>query len=646
MRSTVRALGRDRKVVVGLAIVAALAVAAVAGPLIAPYGTDLRQSSQSGAITFQPPTGSHWLGTGNLGVDILSQLLVATRASVTIGLAAGLLATVIATAVGLTAGYLGGWIDDVLMALTNAVLTIPYAPLLIAVAAYAAGAHIQGAWLIVAIIALTAWAHGARAKRAQVLALRSSEFVLAARAGGEPWYRIAGAEILPNMLSLVAASFLFATVHAVLAEAGLELLGFGQPGTVTWGTMLADAKSAEAFGDGYWWWFVPPGLCVSLFAVGLTLVNYGLDEVTNPRLRSFRMRRPADTSPPLRSPIEPRPPETHAAPLLDVRNLTVDYLSENRAIRVVDHLSFTVHRGEILGLAGESGCGKSTAVHALLRILRPPAQLAGGSVFLQGGDLLQLSRGELRRIRWKHISLVFQNAANSLNPVMRIGNQFVDMFQAHLQIDRPTALERTGELLEKVGVGRARLRAFPHELSVGMRQRVVIAMAMALEPELIILDEPTSALDTVVQRQIVGEIRALQRQLGCAILFVSHDLALLAEIADRIAVMYAGSIVEVAAAPTLLRAPQHPYTAGLVRSLPALAGSRGILTGIPGSPPDLASPPSGCRFHPRCPHATVLCARIAPPLLERTPNHPVACHLHDATAAADHREAFGLLDEA
>ena len=241
---------------------------------------------------------------------------------------------------------------------------------------------------------------------------------------------------------------------------------------------------------------------------------------------------------------------------------------------------------------------------------------------------------ELRRFRWRNVSMVLQSAMNALNPVMRVGDQFVDAMRAHEKIDRKRALVRTGELLELVGIDRRRANAYPHELSGGMRQRVIIAMALALRPELIIMDEPTTALDVVVQREILQQIDALKRDFGFAVLFVTHDLSLLLEFADRIAIMYAGEIVELAPADRLGANPQHPYTQGLLDSFPPLTGPLTRLQGIPGSPPDLRDPPSGCRFNPRCPHClperAALYARQTterPRLRVIEPGHEVACHL-------------------
>ena len=312
--------------------------------------------------------------------------------------------------------------------------------------------------------------------------------------------------------------------------------------------------------------------------------------------------------------------------LVEIDGLVVEYPVTGGSVRAVDDVSLEIRRGEIVGLAGESGCGKSTVAHSLLRILKPPGEITGGRVVFDGQDVLALPVKELRRFRWRNVSIVFQSAMNSLNPVMKVGDQFVDMFKAHGHVRKSDALRRSAELMELVGIDPSRLRAYPHELSGGMRQRVVIAMALALNPELLVMDEPTTALDVVVQREILREIEVLQRELGFAVLFITHDLSLLVEFSDRIAIMYAGKLVELASARELFDGPLHPYTVGLMQSFPPLSGERLRLTGIPGSPPDLRDPPSGCRFHPRCPRAERRCATEEPRLAASADGRLAACH--------------------
>ena len=320
--------------------------------------------------------------------------------------------------------------------------------------------------------------------------------------------------------------------------------------------------------------------------------------------------------------------------LLELQQLVVDYESPGKRVRAVDHVDLEIHAGEIFGLAGESGCGKSTTGNAILQILREPARVTGGEIRFRGENLLDKSREELRQYRWRNVSMVFQSAMNALNPLLRVGDQFVDMMRAHERISKKQSLVRAGSLLEMVGIDPSRIRSYPHELSGGMRQRVIIAMALALSPELVILDEPTTALDVVVQREILQQFEALKRELDFAVLFITHDLSLLVEFADRIGIMYAGEIVETAPARALFAEATHPYTQGLLSSFPPLTGPLVRMTGIPGMPPDLGDPPSGCRFHPRCPHCVpsdeALYARqlTEKPLLKQVaPEHFVACHL-------------------
>jgi peptide/nickel transport system ATP-binding protein len=335
-------------------------------------------------------------------------------------------------------------------------------------------------------------------------------------------------------------------------------------------------------------------------------------------------------------------------PVLEVRDLCVDYGLDKNAVRAVTNVSLTLRRGEVLGLAGESGSGKSTLAYALTRLLRAPGVITGGRVLFhsRGGggdreqtvDLLKADSQELARIRWSELALVFQSAMHALNPVARIENQLTDVLKRHRrEMTAPQRRERAVELLRMVGITADRLRAYPHELSGGMRQRVMIAMALALEPQVVIMDEPTTALDVVTQREIIEELMQLRHRLGFAVVFITHDLSLLLELADSIAIMYAGRLIEYAAAQDLFRAPRHPYSLGLLGSFPALHGERVRMTGIPGSPPSLRKLPSGCTFHVRCPYAVDRC-RTEEPALTRpfgsTRSRTVSCWLHDGVTAA------------
>ncbi len=359
----------------------------------------------------------------------------------------------------------------------------------------------------------------------------------------------------------------------------------------------------------------------------------------------------------------------HSNTLLEIKNISVDYHAANGTVHALTDVSITLERGQILGLAGESGSGKSTLAYAITRLLRPPAEITEGQLLyyprpraeedkgrLKGSsratarvtskstttepveaadavDILQFSPAELREFRWNELSIVFQSAMNALNPVLNIGAQITDVLRTHRpEMGPDSRRQRAIELLRLVGIAPDRIRSYPHELSGGMRQRAIIAIALALSPELIIMDEPTTALDVVVQREILMEIMSLRERLNFSVIFITHDLSLLLEMADKTAIMYAGCIVEMATCRELHQQPRPPYSYGLLNSFPTLHGPRRRMTGIPGSPPDLRDIPPGCAFHPRCPMAFEACSIHLPTLLpstSETPGQLVACHLYD-----------------
>jgi peptide/nickel transport system ATP-binding protein len=365
-------------------------------------------------------------------------------------------------------------------------------------------------------------------------------------------------------------------------------------------------------------------------------------------------------------PATPGARDAVGEPLLEIRGLSVDYGLGDEPVHAVADVDLSIRRGEVVGLAGESGSGKSTLAYAVTRLLRDPGVITGGEAYFydwpKGSyrevdpdsddsatdrssgqrvaeprivDLLTDDRDAVREVRWSEIAVVFQSALDALNPVLRVGRLLDDVLRAHEKtLSRAERRARSEELLKLVGISPDRLSSYPHELSGGMRQRVMIAVAVALRPSLLIMDEPTTALDVVIQREILEELMELRERLGFSVLFITHDLSLLFEVADRIAIMYAGEIVEEAAAAHLHAEARHPYTLGLMRSFPSLTGPLERMTGIAGAPPDLASPPAGCRFHPRCPHCIddesalhTLQTSVRPQLRDVAPGHQVACHL-------------------
>ena len=670
-------LPRSPKVIAGLVIIGVFGLVAIIGRWLVPYSpnrTDTQNWVQHVLVPGTgdgtgvpanyyplplPPSAEHWLGTTVFAQDVLSQLLASTQATMFVGLLAAIIATLLSIVFGVTAGYIGGSTDEGLSLVANVFLAIPALPLLIVLADYvpSAGASIV---LVAAIIAVTTWAYTARTLRAQTLSLRNRDFVEASRVSGEGQARIMFVEILPNLVPIVAASFLFTTISAVYAYVSISFLGLAgsptgsPPGLWNWGEMLREGFANNAVRGGWWWWWAPPGICVALLGTGLALLNFGIDEFINPRLRAAGLTAKAarkggvkagalSPTPVVRA-TPAAPASTGSAPpdaVLEIRGLSVDYGYGADAVHAVTDCDLVLRRGRVLGLAGESGSGKTTLALAAIRLARTPAVVTAGSALFHsrsGGasaprgtlDLLAATPQQLRALRWSEIAVVLQSSLNALNPVSTIGAQFDDMLRAHRpELEGGARHARAVELLELVGMNGDRLRSYPHELSGGMRQRAMIAMALALEPQVMILDEPTTALDVVTQREILEELMGLRDRLGFAALFITHDLSLLVELADDIAVMYGGRVMELAPARALFRAPRLPYTHGLLHCFPPMHGRRVPMEGIPGSPPDLGDLPTGCAFHPRCRWAIDRCGTDVPALAPiGETRREVACWLH------------------
>ena len=315
--------------------------------------------------------------------------------------------------------------------------------------------------------------------------------------------------------------------------------------------------------------------------------------------------------------------------LLNIKDLKVVYLSPRGQVRAVDKVSLDVFKGEVLGIVGESGSGKSTLAHTILRLLPPTARILGGSIVYNGIDIVKLSEREFRNIRWRRIALVPQAALNALNPTMKILDHFLETARSHGIRDRRLVIEKASKLLELLRLEANRvLPSYPHELSGGMKQRVLIALSMLLDPEILILDEPTTALDVLTQRSILDLLKDIRKKLNLTMLFITHDIAVIADLADRVAVMYAGKLVELGDVYTVFKNPANPYTKALMDSIPSLVGRVEDMKPIPGFPPDLVNPPPGCRFSPRCPFAMDICRREEPPLIEIKPGHYTACWLY------------------
>jgi peptide/nickel transport system ATP-binding protein/peptide/nickel transport system permease protein len=600
-----RAISRNKKAVAGAFILLVFTVIALFPGQIAPY--DGQAEIFRPAL---PPSWHHLLGTTALGQDIFSQLIWGTRLSLVIALAVGGLATVLAVLVGVSAGYLGGTTDGFLSLVTDVILVLPIFPLIIVIAAYERNA---GLLTLVVVLGVLGWSYGARQLRSQTLSLRRRDFLESARVRGERKSYVVLFEILPTMTSLILATFLGAAIYAVLTAAGLQFIGLGDPNSQSWGTMLYWAQNNEALFAGMPWWAIAPGLCIALLGASFALLNYAFDEISSPALRVRKLERSRF---PRAEPPPPVEPQVDDGAVLKVEDLTVAYATDAEPLVAVDHVSFELSRGEFLAIVGESGCGKSTLLYAIARLLGSPlpGEVVGGRILFQGRDLVLLEEKELRRVRWRDISVVMQSAMNALNPVLTVADQMRDACQAHSDMSKREIEERSREVLRLVSIDPVHLHSYPHQLSGGMRQRAMIAMALLFTPDLVIMDEPTSALDVVAQRSLMVQIKELQERLGFAVIFVTHDMSLVSHFSDRLLVMYAGQVAELSGTRELFDRPLHPYSQGLLSAFPSIRGPKVRLLGIPGSPPDLANPPAGCRFAPRCPVAEARCTVAEVPL--------------------------------
>ena len=612
---------------VGAAMLGVAIVMAVFAPFIAPYDPEAAVDIVLTDI-FQAPSPAHILGTDDGGKDVFSALVYGSRVSLTVGFSAATIAIFIGSLVGLVAGYLRGWVGSLLMRITDFVLVIPDLALMIVLVA------ILGPSLgtIILVIGVLGWTGTARLVRAQTLTVRERKYVMRARAIGAGDVHILRRHILPAVLPLMLANMVLVVSVAILDESSLAFLGLGDPTVVSWGQMLNFAFERGAVSAGAWWALLAPGFAIVWVVLGTTLLGTALEDAVNPRLKRHHLETPGsdvarDRIVPVADP--PLAPGTDA-PILRVRDLAVEFDVGGRSLRAVDGVSFDLRRGETLGLVGESGCGKTTTVLGILRLLPPGGRVVGGSVWFDGEDLLSIDGRALRAFRWTRLSLVFQGAMNALNPVRTVGDQITEAIRLHSpDTTKREANRRAGELLERVGIGARRAGEYPHTYSGGMRQRAMIALALACDPDVIIADEPTTALDVMIQAQILELLGGIARDFGMGIILVTHDLGVVAQVCDRIVVMYGGGLAEENEAAPLFASPQHPYTQQLLLSFPDLAHPDRPLRGIPGSPPRLDAMPPGCRFEPRCPYAFDRCRAERPPEYPTPAGGRATCFLLD-----------------
>lgn len=606
--------------VLGLGVVILLIFMAFLAPWLAPH--DPFSTSRDRFL----PVGSpgHLLGTDHLGRDILSSIIWGARVSLLVGFAAAATAACIGIVMGAVSGYYGKVVDAVLMRVTELFQVIPRFVLALVVVAFFG----SGLEKLILVIGILSWPPTARLVRSQFLSHKAHPYVDSARVLGMRPAHIMFREILPNVMPSIIVTVSLDVAQAILLEASLSFFGLGDPNARSWGGMLREAQGYMRIA---WWMSVFPGLAILLAVVGFNLVGDAINEATNPKLREGgcgKDRLVVKDESAIASHQAGATPENPALTdaVLEIRDLVTEIRSARGLVWPVDGVSLRMHRGQAVGLVGESGSGKSMTAFSIIRLFpTPAARIVGGRIQLQGREIQGLPEVQMRRIRGREVGMVFQDPSSYLNPVLPVGLQIREQLVAHGQ-GRNAEL-RIASLLHQVNLSADVARRYPHELSGGMRQRVCIASAIACNPVLLVADEPTTALDVTVQAQILELLVRLQKELGMALLLITHDLGIVAEICDYVYVMYAGRIVEEGPVVEVFEQPRHPYTQGLLQAVLNLHEPRRARVTIPGTVPDLVNMPAGCRFHPRCPAAMSCCREAVPPTI-RLGTVNTACWLY------------------
>ncbi len=604
MTPFLKLLFRNRLAAMGAVVMTAIVAICLITPLLPLQDPDV---TDTGSRFLGPFEEGHVLGTDHLGRDQLSRLLWGTRLSLTVGFVAALLAAVFGSLIGVTAGYFGGRTDNLMMRGVDMLMAFPYILLALAIVA-ALGPGLLNALIAVAAVNIPYFARNIRGISA---GLAAREFIDAARLSGKGHLSIILTELLPNVVPVIVIAMSTTIGWMILETAGLSFLGLGsQPPQADLGSMLGEARAALITAPHT---SIIPGVMIFLIVMSINLLGDGVRDALDPRLRSGALSRPRAMTLVERRSIPPeKPAEKPADGLLELDGLETQFHVGRRVYRAVGGVSLSIAPGECLGLIGESGSGKSvTALSVMGLVASPPGVITGGAVRLESRDVLAMPYRELRELRGRRVAYIFQDPLSTLHPLYRVGDQMIEAIAVHGLMSRAAARERCLDLLKVVRIPNAerRMQSFPHELSGGMRQRIGIAMALLNDPDVIIADEPTTALDVTVQAQILALLDELRRSRNLSILFITHDFGVVGQLCDRVAVMYAGRIVETGPTREVLAAPAHPYTRRLIQSVPELGGGRRELASIPGLPPAVDALPSGCAFAPRCDKAMDACLR-------------------------------------
>jgi peptide/nickel transport system permease protein len=614
--------GRNRVAVFGAALIGVIAVIALLAPVLPladPDHTDL-------ANRMAPPFSSHaLLGTDQLGRDMLSRLVWGTRVSLLVGVVAAVIAATIGSTIGILAAYYGRFVDTALMRGIDMLMAFPYLLLALAIVAVL-GPSLTHAMIAIVIVNVPFFA---RTVRGTTVGLRRADFMAAARLSGQSSARIIAFELFPNVLPVVVVTASTSIGWMILETAGLSFLGLGaQPPMADLGGMLGDGRNLLEVAPHV---ATIPGIAILLIAVGVNLLGDGVRDILDPRLKSGGLARirPATEVAARAARLSRLAPEgQEPGALLQLRGLDTRFRIGRSVWNAVSGVDMVIRPGEAIGIVGESGSGKTvTALSILGLVASPPGRIDGGEVLFNGEDLLGLPAGRLRAIRGDRIAYVFQDPLTTLNPLQTVGAQVMEAIRAHQRLNGREAWARTLALLESVGIPEPAQKAhsYPHELSGGQRQRIGIAMALANQPDVVVADEPTTALDVTTQARVLKLLAELRRRNDAAMIFISHDFGVVAELCDRVYVMYGGRVVESGPVRDVLKRPAHPYTARLLACVPRIGQGRHSIPPIPGLPPPTNALPPGCAFAPRCNLAIAECRSGEIALASVGPDHAARC---------------------
>lgn len=619
-------LKKNKLAMTGLIFIVVLILIAIFADVLVDYDTQV--IAQDIVNKNQGPSLKHLCGTDELGRDILARLCYGTRYTLLLSFLGNVFGLIVGGILGIVAGLSGKVLDTIIMRIVDILLAIPAILLAIAIVS-AFGSSIPN---IIIALSVTSVPIYARIMRSAVLSVGDLEYIEAARAIGNRTPAIVFSHILPNCLSSIIVNITINMASLIMATSVLGFIGLGVPApTPEWGGMVSagrafirDAAHLTLF----------PGLAITITIIAFNIAGDGLRDAFDPKLKytqSFRER--------LQAKFEARFGKERlkadlsngmGSKILEIKNLSVQFASEGNPVQAVNGLSLSIDRGGVLGLVGETGAGKTTTALSMMNMIKsPPGKIISGTIALDNNSILEKTPNEMTPIRGNMESMIFQDPMTALNPTKTVEFQIAEVIKNHKKCSKKEAFEQARDMLEVVGIPRTRGGEYPYQFSGGMKQRVVIAIALACQPDMLIADEPTTALDVTIQAQILDKMKELQKEYGTSMLMITHDLGIVAETCDSVAIIYAGSVIEYGTTEDIFNHCLHPYTVGLFGALPNVNDRTQELKPIPGLMADPSNLPEGCAFCDRCEYATEKCRTQKPEVTHRSETHTIVCHLYN-----------------